>query len=94
MCISTGPFELVEVVQVFRLTTVIFVTELTVMIKCVLSGYQSCPWEGCAKLFSFLLEFLKWLYAIDYIFEVIPHKNIWWGLKLGNCGRAVSRPSA
>jgi hypothetical protein len=33
MCISTGPFELVEVVQVFRLTTVIFVTELTVMIK-------------------------------------------------------------
>jgi hypothetical protein len=32
MCISTGPYELVDVVQVFRMTTAVFVMQFTVMI--------------------------------------------------------------
>jgi len=63
---------------VFKMTTVSFVAQLTVVSNCLTSDHQSCCCDAHARLFNFLPELLKccWLCAVNCIFQVIPQEKV------------------
>jgi hypothetical protein len=47
--------EVVDVVFVFKMNTISFVAQLTVMSYSLTGSYQSCCWDSFARLFPFML---------------------------------------